>query len=193
MVDPWVGKIPWRRERQPTPVFLPGESHGQTSLVAYHPEGHKASDVTDHVRRYHPFCPRAEICSVWMPPYIITQCPRPHTNSWEWGTDKMRCSCFRETSGFLLLVMRRPRHCHGYHDVFSYLLTFFSDPEKCLFGFLRNCFKNKKFSFEKWLYRLKRFFCLCFLMCSRLFPAVLKLNSSGFLALPHPALPFQEK
>ena len=27
--DPWVGKIPWRRKRQPTPVFLPGESHGQ--------------------------------------------------------------------------------------------------------------------------------------------------------------------
>ena len=28
--DPWVGKIPWRRLWQPTPVFLPGESHGQT-------------------------------------------------------------------------------------------------------------------------------------------------------------------
>ena len=31
---PWVGKIPWRRARQPTPVFLPGESHGQRNLVA---------------------------------------------------------------------------------------------------------------------------------------------------------------
>ena len=31
--DPWVGKIPWRRAWQPTPVFLPGESHGQRSLV----------------------------------------------------------------------------------------------------------------------------------------------------------------
>ena len=31
--DPWVGKIPWRRKWQPTPVFLPGESHGQRSLV----------------------------------------------------------------------------------------------------------------------------------------------------------------
>ena len=27
--DPWVGKIPWRRAWQPTPVFLPGESHGR--------------------------------------------------------------------------------------------------------------------------------------------------------------------
>ena len=32
--DPWVGKILWRRARQPTPVFLPGESHGQRSLAA---------------------------------------------------------------------------------------------------------------------------------------------------------------
>ena len=31
--DPWVGKIPWRRAWQPTPVFLPGESHGQRRLV----------------------------------------------------------------------------------------------------------------------------------------------------------------
>ena len=30
--DPWVRKIPWKRARQPTPVFLPGESHGQRSL-----------------------------------------------------------------------------------------------------------------------------------------------------------------
>ena len=35
--NPWVGKIPWRRARQPTPVFLPGESHGQRSLVGYSP------------------------------------------------------------------------------------------------------------------------------------------------------------
>ena len=31
----WVGKIPWKRAWQPTPVFLPGESHGQRSLVGY--------------------------------------------------------------------------------------------------------------------------------------------------------------
>ena len=33
--DPWVGKIPWGRVWQPTPVFLPGESHGQRSLMGY--------------------------------------------------------------------------------------------------------------------------------------------------------------
>ena len=33
--NPLVGKIPWRRARQPTPVFLPGKSHGQRSLEGY--------------------------------------------------------------------------------------------------------------------------------------------------------------
>ena len=42
-LDPWVGKIPWRRARQPTLVFLPGESHGQRSLVGYSPYGRKES------------------------------------------------------------------------------------------------------------------------------------------------------
>ena len=35
--DPWARKIPWRRARQPSLVFLPGESHGQRSLVGYSP------------------------------------------------------------------------------------------------------------------------------------------------------------
>ena len=39
--DPWVGEIPWRRKWQPTPVFLPGKSHGQRSLVGYNPWGHR--------------------------------------------------------------------------------------------------------------------------------------------------------
>ena len=45
---PWVGKIPWRREWQPTPVFLPGESHGQRSLAGYCPWVRKESDMTEH-------------------------------------------------------------------------------------------------------------------------------------------------
>ena len=40
--DPWVGKIPWRRERLPTPVFWPGEFQG-----LYSPLGHKDSDMTE--------------------------------------------------------------------------------------------------------------------------------------------------
>ena len=47
MFAPWVGKILWRREQQSTPVFLPGESHGQRSLVGYSPWGRRESDTTE--------------------------------------------------------------------------------------------------------------------------------------------------
>ena len=46
--DPWVRRIPWRRAWQPTPVFLPGEPHGQRSLVGYSPWIHQESDMTEH-------------------------------------------------------------------------------------------------------------------------------------------------
>ena len=45
--DPWIGKFPWRRAWQPTPVFLPGESHGQRNLVGYGPWGLKELDTTE--------------------------------------------------------------------------------------------------------------------------------------------------
>ena len=41
----------WRREWQPTPVSLPGESHGQRSLVGYSPWGHKELDTTERLTR----------------------------------------------------------------------------------------------------------------------------------------------
>ena len=44
--NPWVGKMPWRREWEPTPVFLPGEFHGQRSLAGYHPQDCEKSDMT---------------------------------------------------------------------------------------------------------------------------------------------------
>ena len=40
--DPWVGKIPWRRKRQPTPVLLHEKSRGPGNLVGYSPWGHKS-------------------------------------------------------------------------------------------------------------------------------------------------------
>ena len=43
--DPWVGKIPYSRKWQPTPVFLPGKFCGQRSLVGYSPWGHTESDL----------------------------------------------------------------------------------------------------------------------------------------------------
>ena len=41
LVDPWFRNIPWRRKWQPTPVFLPGKSHGWRSLAGYSPQGCK--------------------------------------------------------------------------------------------------------------------------------------------------------
>ena len=45
--DPLVGKVPWRRAWQPTPVLLPGESRGQRSLVGYSLRGRKELDLTE--------------------------------------------------------------------------------------------------------------------------------------------------
>ena len=45
--DPWVPKIPWRRKWQPTPVFLPGESHRRRSLEGYSSQGCKELDTTE--------------------------------------------------------------------------------------------------------------------------------------------------
>ena len=47
--NPWVGKIPWRRKWQSTPILLPGKSHGQRSLVGYSPRGRKELDMTERL------------------------------------------------------------------------------------------------------------------------------------------------
>ena len=66
--NPWVGKIPWRREWQPTPVFLPGECHGQRSMVGYSPWGYKESDMTEQVT---------------------------HTSNWQHSGKESTCQCRR--------------------------------------------------------------------------------------------------
>ena len=48
-LGPWVGKIPWRRAWQPTPVLSPGESHVQRSLAGYSPWGRKESAMTERL------------------------------------------------------------------------------------------------------------------------------------------------
>ena len=51
--DSWVRKIPWRRKWQLTPVFLPGEFHGERSLAGYSPWGHKKLDATERLILYY--------------------------------------------------------------------------------------------------------------------------------------------
>ena len=54
--NPWVGKIPWRKAGQPTPVVLAGESHGRRSLAGYSPWGHKESATTEALEHAHMAC-----------------------------------------------------------------------------------------------------------------------------------------
>ena len=64
--DPWLRKIPWRRKWPPTPVFLPGKSHGQRNLVDYCPWSHKRAGhdlMTEFIENQGP----AVIFKVWSP------------------------------------------------------------------------------------------------------------------------------
>ena len=63
----WIGKIPWGRKWQPTPVFLPGGVHGQRSLVGYSPWGCKESDttkVTEHTQTHAQWGNQADFITV---------------------------------------------------------------------------------------------------------------------------------
>ena len=48
---PRLGRFPWRRKWQPTPVFLPGKSHGQRSLAGYSPWGHKELGIVEAINK----------------------------------------------------------------------------------------------------------------------------------------------
>ena len=81
--NPWVGKIPWRKEWQPTPVFLPGESHGWRSLEGYSPRGHQESDTTEYACM--PFLRLPAPNSRWL---LSLLCPklRDAVTAWRPGT-----------------------------------------------------------------------------------------------------------
>ena len=61
---PWVAKILWRRKWQLTPLFLPGESHGQRSLVGCNPQGHTESDMTEMISQA--CTPWGEVDPLWL-------------------------------------------------------------------------------------------------------------------------------
>ena len=76
-VDPCVGTIPAQEEEtQPTPVFLPGELHGQRSLGGYSPWGHKELDTTERLSTAHD----AEISDA---EHLFTSLLAIHTSSLE--------------------------------------------------------------------------------------------------------------
>ena len=98
--DPWVRKIPWRRKWQPTPVFLPGDSHGQRSLVGYSPWGHKESDKTEKLtlslfRRWglDSECGRGHRTESWSIGYCVSR-TRIGGSRWKWrGPGKVGLDC----------------------------------------------------------------------------------------------------
>ena len=63
--DPGVGKTPWSKRWQPTPVFLPGESHGQRSLASYCPWG-RESQTWQQLNHHHSFIYFFQIWAMWM-------------------------------------------------------------------------------------------------------------------------------
>ena len=93
-LDPWVGKIPWSRKWQPTPVFLPGKSHGQRSLVGYSPRDGKRVGHDSVAKQWNSIG-----CSVflWCPAHTIpcfcTYCPLEGAISQQvttWGLCSLR-------------------------------------------------------------------------------------------------------
>ena len=81
--DPWVKKIPWRRKWQPTPLFLPGISHGQRSLVSYSPWSGKETDTTKQTRTQARTKLRAlEGHRLWLPDFYIQQWAQERKHNW---------------------------------------------------------------------------------------------------------------
>ena len=95
--DPWVGKTFWRRKRHPTPVFLPGESHGQRSLVGYSPWRHRELDTTERIEcttsppssvRILPSPPESPLVPVQGQPHFHLQ-PQATTDALSLASNKM--------------------------------------------------------------------------------------------------------
>ena len=95
MQETWVGKIPWRRKWQPTPVLLPGQPHGWRSLVGYSPRGCKESDTTEQLH-FHFVCLNYNF-SEWQ--FIQARGQSPAMQAW---VDVcVYFNLFRKAAGFL--------------------------------------------------------------------------------------------
>ena len=71
--DPWVGKMPWSRKWQPTPLFLPGKSHGQRSLADYSPGRCRVRHdwATEYTHVHIPWGRTVESCRVWAVKFFL--------------------------------------------------------------------------------------------------------------------------
>ena len=94
--DPWVGKVPWRRAWQPTPVFLLGESHGQRSLLGYSPRGGTELDTTE--------CTQAGTYSHLQDTIEVSLEGRVRaTLTLKWGRKRLLVQCTKVTRAWFIL------------------------------------------------------------------------------------------
>ena len=93
--DSWVGKIRWKKTRQPTPVFLPGESHGQRSLAGYSPWGPttEESDTAEATKHR-----TADTGAAGTPPH-----PKPGVDA---GSPRGACGCSKCPAGGALAFLK---------------------------------------------------------------------------------------
>ena len=114
-MDPWVGKIPWRREWPPIPVFLPEEFHGQRILVGYSPRVRKKSDTTERLTLCHHtapllFPPKQAFCS-----HLVYMCNALCTTLLQESFLSFPLlSTFLVTSDFLVFCMAVTLDCHSH-------------------------------------------------------------------------------
>ena len=112
--SPWVGKIPWRQEWLPTPVFLLGEFHGQRSLVDYSLQSHKEFDMIEQLKNFRNLNRHTLLIKIW---FIIFLLPQQY-----WTLENFHCD---HPSSDL--------HVFAY---FSCVLLFFSTPKHCYHWFI---------------------------------------------------------
>ena len=112
--DPWVGKISWRWARQPTLVFLPGESHGQRSLAGYSLWGHKELDTTEWLSTAHnEYYPGNFHFSSWPPHEVSALLLLSYRAFCEKENSKINCNRLEtlgECSLTLFYIYSEPEH-----------------------------------------------------------------------------------
>ena len=105
---PWVRKIPWQRAWQPTPVFLPGGTHRQKSLVGYSPQGRKELDLALTHNKMWRLSPvslkkgKPFFVSLWHAYHSAKQWDHACLLSWLWalwGKDKLLADRFVSSEG----------------------------------------------------------------------------------------------
>ena len=117
--NPWVRKIHWRRKWQPTPVFLPRESHGQRSLVGFCPWGHKVQRVTEFPHQGSKSHPLQWKCRVltsgqhWKSLFYFIFFFFKTTEYGQWELTFLQKNTWESINSFCLLQAGHRLPCHG--------------------------------------------------------------------------------